>query len=66
MLMRRLKDGGKTASVAAEPLRHPGLQAPPCKASDIFASGLLEEPVFKGVKIQFDPAAYAFSSLMCF
>lgn len=28
--------------------------------------GRWREPVFKGVKIQFDPAAYTFSSVMCF
>ena len=66
MLMWCLNDGRKTASAAEEPLRYPGLQAPPCKASDVSGSGLSEETVFKGVKIQFDPAAYAFSSPMCF
>ena len=67
MLMHHLNDAHKTASKAAtEPLDHPGLRESSCEASDTFGNVWLEEPVFKGVKIQFDPAAYTFSSLMCF
>lgn len=65
MLTRRLNDAAK------QPLRLPPnplatLDCESLPANNTFGNGWLEEPVFKGVKIQFDPAAYAFSSLMCF
>lgn len=59
-----LNEGCKTAPTAV------GMIPPPLWTASISLQSqtALEagEPVFRGVKIQFDPTAYAFSSLMCF